>query len=180
VAPVPQPDVRRIGIHRGGRLAVREKFLVEGGEGRVAGVLGTRAGPTGSLEAMTSTSSDRAAKNREIVLRGFQEFAEGNIDVLRRLLREDFVEHSPDNPSGRDAFIEFIRGGSLPSSRLDLKRVIADDTYVVLHYHLTRPDEEGAGEAVVDIWRLEDGLIVEHWDTVQSVPSADRIPQGMF
>ena len=129
---------------------------------------------------MTSTSSDQTEKNREIVLRGFQEFAEGNIDVLQRLLRKDFVEHSPDNPSGRDAFIEFIRSGPLPTSRLDLKRVIADDTYVVLHYHLTRTDEEGDGQAVVDIWRLEDGLIVEHWDTVQPVPSADRIPQGMF
>jgi predicted SnoaL-like aldol condensation-catalyzing enzyme len=122
----------------------------------------------------------QAEKNRELALQGFQQFAQGNIDVLRTLLREDFVEHSPDNPSGRDAFIEFIRTGPLATSRLDLKRVIADDTYVVMHYHLTRPDDDGAGQAVVDIWRLEDGLIVEHWDTVQAVPSADRVPQGMF
>jgi predicted SnoaL-like aldol condensation-catalyzing enzyme len=122
----------------------------------------------------------QAEKNRELALQGFQEFAQGNIDVLRTLLREDFIEHSPDNPSGRDAFIEFIRTAPLATSRLDLKRVIADDTYVVMHYHLTRPDDDGAGQAVVDIWRLEDGLIVEHWDTVQAVPSADRLPQGMF
>jgi predicted SnoaL-like aldol condensation-catalyzing enzyme len=122
----------------------------------------------------------QAEKNRELALQGFQEFAQGNIDVLRTLLREDFIEHSPDNPSGRDAFIEFIRTAPLATSRLDLKRVIADDTYVVMHYHVTRPDDDGAGQAVVDIWRLEDGLIVEHWDTVQAVPSPDRVPQGMF
>ncbi len=126
------------------------------------------------------TQLSKAEENREIALRGFQEFAKGNIDGLRTLLREDFVEHSPDNPSGRDAFIEFIRTSPLATSRLELKRVIADDSYVVMHYHLTRRGEAGPGEAVVDIWRLEDGLIVEHWDTVQPVPAADRIPNGMF
>ena len=126
------------------------------------------------------TELSKAEENRETVLRVFQQFAEGNIEVLYEVLRDDFVEHSPDNPSSRDAFIEFIRTSPLVGSQLDLKRVVADDTYVVMHYHLTRPGEEGAGEAVVDIWRFEDGLIVEHWDTVQPVPSADRIPYGMF
>jgi ketosteroid isomerase-like protein len=53
----------------------------------------------------TMTVADR---NKELALRGFTEFAAGNMEVLRTLLREDFVEHSPGNPSRRDAFIEFI------------------------------------------------------------------------
>lgn len=125
-----------------------------------------------SLDAMTT-----AEENRAIVLNGFQEFAQGNIDGLRTLLHEDFVEHSPGNPSGRDAFIDYLMSSPLTISRLDLKRTIADDTHVVLHYHLTRP---GTSEAVVDIWRIDDGLIVEHWDTVQPVPPADEVPNGMF
>lgn len=126
------------------------------------------------------TLHTKAEQNRTIVIEGFREFTKGNVDVLSRLLREDFMEHSPGNPSGRDAFIEFIRTSPLVTARLDLKRVIADDTYVVLHYHLTRPGDRGPGEAVVDIWRLEDGLIVEHWDTVQPVAAAADIPNGMF
>lgn len=43
-----------------------------------------------------------------------------------------------------------------------MKRVVAEGEYVVAHYHMTHPDHEH-GVAVVDIWRLEDGLIVEHW-----------------
>ncbi|MDX3006935.1 hypothetical protein PWY87_35065 [Kribbella solani] len=36
------------------------------------------------------------------------------------------------------------------------------------------------GTAGVDIWRLEDGMIVEHWDVVQPVPDPGEIPNGMF
>lgn len=119
-----------------------------------------------------------ALRNKELVLRCFREFAAGNIDVLRTLLHEDFLEHSPGNPSGKDAFIEFIAQAPVAASRLELARVIADDEYVVTHYRMIPPDEPA--EAVVDIWRLVDGKIVEHWDVVQPVPEPDRIPHGMF
>jgi predicted SnoaL-like aldol condensation-catalyzing enzyme len=111
-------------------------------------------------------------------VRGFREFAAGNIDVLRTLLHDDFLEHSPGNPSGKDAFMEFIAQAPVAASRLELARVIADDEYVVTHYRMIPPDEPD--EAVIDIWRLVDGKIVEHWDVVQPVPEPDQVPHGMF
>ncbi|MFY1573553.1 nuclear transport factor 2 family protein [Verrucosispora sp. WMMD703] len=125
------------------------------------------------------TDMTAAHNNKDLVLRGFAEFAAGNIEVLRTLLREDFIEHSPDNPSGRDAFVEFIATAPVARAKLDLKRIVADDEYVVMHYHVHTPEDE-RGTAVVDIWRLVDGQIVEHWDVVQSVPDLSRIPNGMF
>ncbi|MEV4012327.1 nuclear transport factor 2 family protein [Nonomuraea angiospora] len=125
------------------------------------------------------SENDIAERNKEIVLRGFSEFAAGNVETLRGLLREDFIEHSPGNPSGRDAFIEFVASAPVAKARLDLKRVIAEDDHVVMHYHLVPPGEE-RGLAVVDIWRMVDGLIVEHWDVVQPVPDPGEIPNGMF
>ncbi|WP_433433675.1 nuclear transport factor 2 family protein [Nonomuraea sp. CA-141351] len=119
------------------------------------------------------------ARNKELVLRGFKEFAAGNIEILRTLIREDFIEHSPGNPSGRDAFIEFIANSPVAGSRLGLKRVVAEDDHVVLHYHMTPAGDE-RGLAVVDVWRLVDGQIVEHWDVVQPVPAPAEIPNGMF
>jgi predicted SnoaL-like aldol condensation-catalyzing enzyme len=41
--------------------------------------------------------------NKQLVVDGFREFATGNVEVLRTLLHENFIEHSPGNPSGRDA-----------------------------------------------------------------------------
>ncbi|MEU7892104.1 nuclear transport factor 2 family protein [Nonomuraea sp. NPDC049152] len=121
----------------------------------------------------------KTERNRKLVLEGFAEFARGNIDILRTLLAEDFVEHSPGNPSGRDAFIDFIAHAPVAGAQLELKRAIADEQYVVMHYLMT-PQGEERGTAVVDIWRLEDGLIVEHWDVVQPVPEPAEIPNGMF
>ncbi|SDK35842.1 nuclear transport factor 2 family protein [Nonomuraea jiangxiensis] len=125
------------------------------------------------------SDSSKAARNREVGLRGFTEFAKGNIDVLREIIHEDFIEHSPGNPSGRDAFIAFMAEAPVAGARLDLKRVIADDDYVVMHYHMVTA-EEPRGVAVIDIWRLVDGQIVEHWDVMQAVPDAEQVPHGMF
>ena len=117
--------------------------------------------------------------NKELALHGFREFAAGNTGVLRTLLREDFIEHSPGNPSGRDAFIDFITTAPVAGAALELKRVVAEGDLVVMHYHMRTPADE-RGVAVVDIWRFTDGQIAEHWDVVQPVPAAAETPQGMF
>jgi predicted SnoaL-like aldol condensation-catalyzing enzyme len=129
---------------------------------------------------MTDTTTPNLAEaNKELFLTAFARFAAGDHDVLHTVLHEDFIEHSPGNPSGRDAFVEFIKESPVAGARLELKRVIADDDYVVVHYHMV--EEEGSrGVAVVDIWRVADGLITEHWDVVQPVPDDARLPHGMF
>jgi predicted SnoaL-like aldol condensation-catalyzing enzyme len=125
------------------------------------------------------TSTTVAHQNRELALRGFAEYAAGNVEALRALLREDFVEHSPGKPSGRDAFIDFLAAAAANGAAIDLKRVIADGEYVVMHHHLTTPGDR-RGVAVVDIWRFAGGRIAEHWDVVQPVADPPEIPHGMF
>jgi predicted SnoaL-like aldol condensation-catalyzing enzyme len=50
---------------------------------------------------------------------------------------------------------------------------------VILHVHSVR--EKGArGRAIVDIFRLENGKIVEHWDVVQDIPEKVANANGMF
>ncbi|WP_051175142.1 nuclear transport factor 2 family protein [Nocardia exalbida] len=126
------------------------------------------------------TNDNTALRNKELAMRGFAEFAAGNIDALRTLLHDEFLEHSPGNPSGKDAFLEFIAQAPVAGSTLELARVIADDEYVVMHYRMILPGETEADQAVVDIWRMVDGKIVEHWDVVQPVPEPGQIPHGMF
>jgi predicted SnoaL-like aldol condensation-catalyzing enzyme len=108
---------------------------------------------------------------KELVEHGFQEFARGNLEPLRALLHENFVEHVPGNPSGRDAFMDFIATAPVTRATLDLQRMVADETHVVVHYHLVTADER---IAVVDIWRFENDQIVEHWDVKQPVPAPQR------
>ncbi|MFG2003244.1 nuclear transport factor 2 family protein [Spirillospora sp. NPDC048911] len=121
----------------------------------------------------------QAVRNKQLVERTYEEFVNGNIEYLRTVLKEDFIEHSPGNPSGRDAFIEFIAKSPVADARFDLKRVIADEQYAVVHYLMTPPGDE-RGVAVVDLWRVEDGLIAEHWDVQQPVPGPKDVPHGML
>lgn len=75
--------------------------------------------------------------------------------------------------------MDFIVDSPVAGARLEIKRVIADDEYAVVHYRMVEAGDV-RGKAVIDVWRLVDGRIVEHWDVVQPVPEADQLPHGMF
>ena len=56
-----------------------------------------------------------------------------------------------------------------PTSSVEIKRVLADGDFGILHVHLRlHPDDRG--RAAVEIFRLEGGKIAEHWDVIQSIP----------
>jgi predicted SnoaL-like aldol condensation-catalyzing enzyme len=125
------------------------------------------------------TDMSTAEQNKSIVRYCIEQFAAGNLDALRPLIRADFVEHSPGNPSGGDAWVDFLATAPVARARLEMRRLVAEDDHVVVHYRMVPPDDE-RGVAVVDIWRLADGQIAEHWDVVQPVPAPAEVPNGMF
>ena len=96
-------------------------------------------------------------------------------------MREDYVQHNPRGRDGREAFIQMFEGffERAPDLSLDVKRALAEGDLVALHSHFKlSPGEKGS--AVVDIFRIEDGLIAEHWDVVQAVPEEARDPGVVF
>lgn len=64
-------------------------------------------------------------------------------------------------------FVEFV--GQFPGLSVDIKRVIAEGDLVVTH-SLMKTSPEDRGTAAADVFRLEGGKIVEHWDVLQPVP----------
>jgi predicted SnoaL-like aldol condensation-catalyzing enzyme len=52
----------------------------------------------------------------------------------------------------------------------EIKRALADGDHVILHSHWYGLSDNPRGEAVADIFRLEDGRVVEHWDGIQPIP----------
>jgi predicted SnoaL-like aldol condensation-catalyzing enzyme len=61
----------------------------------------------------------------------------------------------------------------------EIKRSFVDGDYVILHVHAVR--EPGSrGNAIVDIFKLENGKVVEHWDVVQAIPETPANNNTMF
>lgn len=88
-----------------------------------------------------------------------------------------YTQHNAMAPDGKEGFRQFIAGFKqrYPASRSKIVRVFAEGDYVILHVHLVL--EPGTtGNAVMDIFRLADGKIVEHWDVVQPIP--EKIPHA--
>ncbi len=66
-----------------------------------------------------------------------------------------------------------------PDVALVIKRAIAEGDFVVTHSNLVlSPGQPGL--ALADIFRLEDGKVVEHWDVIQTVPDTSANPNSMF
>ncbi|MHA6621211.1 nuclear transport factor 2 family protein [Pseudonocardia sp. DLS-67] len=124
--------------------------------------------------------------NRKLVLELFARFDAGDIDGALALLHPDFVSHNPRVPhdpavaTGRQAFADFFRGPAgkaLLAAGTDVRRVIADDDLVAVHNRIGLPTGD---VAAVDILRVQDGLVAEHWDVVQPVPEEPANGHGMF
>jgi len=85
------------------------------------------------------------------------------------------VEHSPYIQDGKAGFAAFAReiAARDPAPVVDIKRVVADEEHVVVHYHSTlQPGQPGS--AVAEIFRLHNGLVAEHWDVVQPRTASSR------
>ena len=130
---------------------------------------------------MTDASTPRDAKR--VALEFFDlAFVNRQPELARdRYLGATYTQHNPTAPDGAEIFPTLITGlfAQAPEASFHLKRAIAEDDLVVLHYNLKMfPDD--LGQAVVDIFRIEGGRIVEHWDVIQPVPSDTTNDNGMF
>ena len=101
--------------------------------------------------------------------------------AVDRYVAPDYIQHSRLAEPGRDglkAFLDWARVAT-PAAVHDIKRSFAEGDHVIVHYHVRRtPDDPGL--AVVDIFRLADGLIAEHWDVVQDIGPGGPNPNPIF
>lgn len=101
--------------------------------------------------------------------------------ALDRYAAAPYIQHNPQVGDGIEAARAGLTGllQQVPGWRYDFKRVLVDGDLVAVHSHVTTsPDDRGM--AVVDIFRVENGKMVEHWDVIQPVPETAANQNTMF
>lgn len=135
-----------------------------------------------SLSPAAFATPEQEAANKAAVLAFYEKgLNQKDADAALKYVGDRYVQHNPnaaDGPEGFRKFIAYLRD-KFPQSHSEIKRVFTDGDYVILHVHAVR--EPGTwGSAIVDIFRLEQGKIVEHWDAVQPIPEQAANTNGMF
>ena len=124
--------------------------------------------------------AEQAQRNKQLIAE-FYELAINKKDFARAraYMGPYYRQHSTygaDGHEGLAGFVEWARK-ELPDFHVDFVRMIADGDYVLMH---NRGNDSPNTKAVVDIFRLENGKVVEHWDVVQDVPSTSKNKNTMF
>lgn len=130
-----------------------------------------------------SASRDLAAEeaNRELVIAFYNRFFNDHDIGAADVVAEDYIQHNPRLPDGKDTLVSFFTGffKDNPRWRERIVRSGTDGDLVFLQVHATNgPDDRG--QAIMEIFRVKDGKIVEHWDVVQGVPETAANANTMF
>ncbi|MBQ3549171.1 MAG: nuclear transport factor 2 family protein [Oscillospiraceae bacterium] len=104
--------------------------------------------------------------NKEIVLNFYRDVWNAHDDSkVAQYVCEDYIQHNPNVEQGRQGLLNFLKFFFTKEAKHDIQLVLEDGDLVAVHVYVTFND--GSKATVTDIYRLVDGVIVEHWDSVQ-------------
>ena len=109
--------------------------------------------------------------NKEVVQNFYQEFFnEHRIEAADKYIREDYIQHNPGVDQGREG----LKSGFAskfqedPTFHLEIQMMVEENDVVVVYHKKVDPDGKTKGR-IVDIFRLVEGKLAEHWDVLQAV-----------
>jgi len=123
-------------------------------------------------------NQSREAKNKAVVLEAFETlFNKRDYAAAERFWSPDYVQHSAHIAPGRDGLLDLIK--SLPATlKYQAGMIVAEGDIVIVHGRFS-----GFGAPVnwiaADILRIDDGVMVEHWDVIQDEASREQSRSGL-
>lgn len=126
--------------------------------------------------AAVRVSDQRPHYNKALVLEAMTSlFQRRDIAAVERLYAQDYVQHNPDIPHGRDALKAIVATMSA-DVYYEPGLVIAEGDLVAIHGRIR--GWSASPQVVVDIFRIEDGKLAEHWDVLQNEVSKNASTAG--
>ena len=123
---------------------------------------------------MSQTTQER---NKALVLEAFSTlFNKRDYEAAGRYLSPDYIQHSAHIAPGRDGLFDLIKSMP-PTLKYEPGMIVADGDLVMVHGRFS-----GFGAPVnwiaADILRIEDGVLVEHWDVIQDEATQEQSKSG--
>lgn len=127
------------------------------------------------------TDLDKTEENEAIVT-GFvtDVLVNGEFDKLTNYIGGTYLQHNPNVGDGLDglgAFVGYLQENNISFRYTKVHNVVAEGNFVMVQ---NEGEFGGKPTAFYDLFRVENGMIVEHWDTVQEIPAEMAHDNGMF
>ncbi|MFR1831086.1 MAG: nuclear transport factor 2 family protein [Clostridium butyricum] len=135
-----------------------------------------------SQESSANPSDDKskeALTNSQKAIAVLESLASGDKEPITNYINQDkYVQHNLSFADGRQTLLDALAPLKESASTAEVIRVFEDEDYVAVQmkYNLFGKGEQAA----FDIFRFEDGLIVEHWDNLQNIQDANPSGHSMF
>ena len=145
---------------------------------------GTDPATPSTASSAAGASSASETRNKALVLRLYAEgFNKNKTDVVKELVGTEFVQHDKSLPGQEDGQVQQFKNikAKIPDAVATVKHVAADGDLVAVHWHASdTPANEATGEARIDLYRVDDGKLVEHWGIAQTVPAKTASGNSLF
>jgi predicted SnoaL-like aldol condensation-catalyzing enzyme len=129
---------------------------------------------TADQERLLASPDPRLAANKRLVYDFWREvFEGGHMELAEKYMAESYIQHNPNVPTGRAAFVEFFQKFRKPAPieariKAPVVAIVAEGDLVVLSFARENTDPKDATRKYTTTWfdmfRLEGGKIAEHWD----------------
>ena len=123
---------------------------------------------------LLASADPRLAENKRLVYDFWREvFEAGHMELANKYMAESYVQHNPNVPTGRAAFVDFFTKFKKPKPiepkvLAPLVAITAEGNLVVLSFVREQEDPKDPSKKYTTTWfdmfRLEGGKLAEHWD----------------
>jgi predicted SnoaL-like aldol condensation-catalyzing enzyme len=119
-----------------------------------------------------------AEQNKALVLRAFDTlFNRRDYEAAKKFWSPDYLQHSAHIAPGREGLFDLI--ATIPDTlRYQPGLILADGEYVMVHGRFSGIGTPAAS-VVVDVLRIVDGILVEHWDVIQDEATREQSKSGL-
>jgi predicted SnoaL-like aldol condensation-catalyzing enzyme len=123
-------------------------------------------------------SQSTEASKKALVLKAFDTlFNKRDYAAAERLWSSDYIQHSDHIPPGREGLFELVKNGPA-TMRYENSLILAEGDLLMLHGRFSGFGPGVPNWIVVDIVRVEGGVLAEHWDVIQDEATRQQSKSG--